>query len=306
MTVHLSAPGTVFALTILFLQIAFIASTPCVWQSPAGGTYDLTPLTATGNQQSYYILDGDLECTVEQEPIFSYTWNFCAPVTPASVPGACANVGKNGVALQYLESGKDSFCYIIGRYDTAHPIMYLTDPEKPSGGVSLEYPTGERCTQGLMRSTIIDVECSTGPTTTLHAISDKPCEYRFTMKSVHGCPKECEVNSAGELCSNHGHCGYDQVRKTSYCYCNAGYYGGGCGSTTDPNAGSGVFDGHSVQVFLLVILLVIVAILIYSVAKMAQRLKQARNEAVNGDGYGHLPMGSDSTGHGIDAEMTHM
>jgi len=307
---HCSRQGLTRVLAILLLQFALIASTPCVWQSPAGGTYDLTPLTATGNQRSYYILDGDLECTVQQEPIFSYTWNFCAPVTPTSVPGACANVGKNGVALQYLESGKDSFCYIIGRYDNAHPTMYLTDPENPAGGVSLEYPTGERCTAGLMRSTIIDVACSTGPTTTLHAVSDKPCEYRLTMKSVHGCPKECAVNDSGDLCNNHGHCGYDKVRNTSYCFCNTGYYGEGCEETNDPNAAGGMFNGHALQVFLLIVLLVVVAILIYSVVKMSQRLKRARSAATSGDGYGHLPLGSDamgdSIGHGIDAEMTHM
>jgi len=309
MTIITSPLVSITVLCLLLLQITCITATPCIWQS-SGGTYDLTPLTATGNQRSYYILDGDLECTVEQEPSFSYTWNFCAPVTPASVPGACSNVGKNGVALQYLESGQDSFCYIIGRYDTAHPHMYLSNPENPSGGVSIEYPTGERCTAGLMRSTIIDVQCSTGPTTTLHAISDKPCEYRLTMKSIHGCPKECAVTEAGDLCNNHGHCGYDKVRRTSYCFCNTGYYGDSCESTTDPNGSGSFYDGHSVQVFLLITLLIIVGALVYSVIKMSQRIKQARSEAASDGGYGHLPLGSDamgdSIGHGIDAEMTHM
>ena len=290
---------------LLLLQITSITATPCVWKSPLGGTYDLTPLTVSGNRPSYYILDGDLECTVEQEPSFSYTWNFCAQVTPASVPGACANVGKNGVALQYLESGADSFCFIIGRYDSSHPNMFLTDPENPSGGVSIAYPSGERCAnsiKGLMRTTIIDVQCSTGPTKTLHAVSDKPCEYRLTMKSIHGCPKECGVSKSGELCNNHGHCGYDQVQKTSYCFCNTGYFGDSCESTSDPLSQSS-YDGHSVQVLLLIALLCIVALLIYSVVKMSQRIKQARSEAALG--YSHLPMGSDSF-HGINAEATQM
>jgi hypothetical protein len=275
---------------VLFIALILLAgqcvATPCVWQSPIGGTFDLTPLTATGHDKSYYILDGDLDCTPETEPSFSYVWNFCAPVT--DIPGACSNVGKSGVALQFLESGDDSFCFIIGKYDQSHPQMRLLDSNDPSVGVSLEYPTGEKCAtnvKGLMRSTIIDVQCANTPTITLHAVSDKPCQYRLTMKSYYGCPKECAITDAG-LCNNHGHCGYDVVRKTSYCYCNSGYYGDACESTVDPDSSS--FSGHTVQVALLVTLVLIVIVLIYSVIKMNQKIKEARLKSMSGVEYGQL------------------
>ena len=191
-------------------------------------TYDLRPLTSVAGQKSYYILDGDLACTSDvTEPSFSYTWNFCSLVTPESVPGACANVGKQGVALQYLEAGANSFCYIIGRYeatqqDNEYKLIDLSDPSK---GVSIIYPTGERCStdaNGLSRSAIIDVECANTAAVTLSAVSDKPCQYHLKMKSWHGCPNTCPVN-AGGLCNNHGHCGYDKTSKAAYCYCNQGW-----------------------------------------------------------------------------------
>ena len=273
----------------IFLVLAFIfiaAATPCLWLAPQGVTYDLRPLTATGSQKSYYILDGDLSCTIEEEPTFSYTWNFCSTVTAPSLPGACSNTGKNGVALQYLESGSDSFCYIIGRYDGSHPDMSLLDPSDPAKGVTLEYPTGERCDMGIMRKAYIDVECSNSGTTTLHAVSDKPCQYRLTMKSVHGCPKECAMTSNG-LCNNHGHCGYDAVRQTSYCFCNEGYYGDSCEDSTDPYASGSSWDGHSVQVGLLITLLGIAGVLVYMVVTMGKKIRIARMDAAAG--YGQLP-----------------
>jgi hypothetical protein len=275
------------SLSVLLLCITVASCTPCLYQSPQGVTFDLRPLTATGSQKSYYILDGDLSCTKEEEPTFSYTWNFCAPVTPASLPGACANVGKNGVALQYLESGKDSFCFIIGRYDSSHPDMRLLDESNPAKGVSIEYPTGERCDTGVMRKAFVDVECSNTETRTLQAVSDRPCTYRLTMKSQHGCPKECAMTDNG-LCNNHGHCGYDYVRQTSYCFCNDGYYGDSCEDTTDPNGSGGSFyDGHSVQVWLLITLLAAAGVLVYSVVNMGKKIRIARQEAAMG--YGQLP-----------------
>jgi len=98
-----------FLLAILLIATPdALGDTPCVWKSN-GATYDLRPLTVTQQDaKSYYILDGDIPCTPETEPAFSYTWNFCAPVTAASVPGACSNMGKMGVALQYLPEGKGS------------------------------------------------------------------------------------------------------------------------------------------------------------------------------------------------------
>ena len=41
--------------------------------------------------------------------------------------------------------------------------------------------------------------------------------YRMSMKSVHGCPKQCAMTDNG-LCNNHGHCGYVYVYIYIYIY----------------------------------------------------------------------------------------
>ena len=74
-----------FLVVLLALCVGLVAGTPCVWQT-LGVTFDLRPLTAVAGEKSFYILDGDLQCTADvTEPSFSYTWNFCSLVTPESV-----------------------------------------------------------------------------------------------------------------------------------------------------------------------------------------------------------------------------
>lgn len=263
-------------LSVLAFLVSSIRATPCVWQSPEGLTYDLRPLTRIGEQKSYYILDGDLACTVEEEPSFSYTWNFCTIVTDESLPGACVNEGKNGVALQYLESGKDSFCFIIGRFDGSHPDMSILDASDPSKGVRLEYPSGESCTNGDFRRTLIDVKCVNAGTKVLHAVSDQPCQYRVTMESIYGCPKQCASTSNG-MCDNHGHCGFDHMLKASYCYCNEGHYGDACENHTDLDKQS-TWTAHSMQIGFILTLIVVTLFLVWVVVSMKAKIQVPRSD----------------------------
>lgn len=296
--------GKMIIRLILLLALASIAlgiDTPCVWQSPSGAVFDLRALTvASATAKSYYILDGDIPCTPETEPAFSYTWNFCADVTDASLPGVCRNMGKKGVALQYLQLESFSDCYIIGKYDPARDVLHygLLVADDPSKGVLLTYPTGERCAsdpKGALRSTAIELQCANSPTTVVSAQSPSSCQYRLVMKSYYACPTQCPVTDNG-LCNSHGHCAFDAKSGSTYCYCNEGFYGAACASTTSDEAVVKAYDGRSVQIGLLVTLLIVLLVLVAVVGAMAYKIQQFRKEAA----YDQL---SSSSSHGLEQEM---
>ena len=53
---------------------------PCEWKSLTGAHFDLKPLMLTPGAPSFSIKDGDIPCTPEEEPAYSYVWNFCGEV----------------------------------------------------------------------------------------------------------------------------------------------------------------------------------------------------------------------------------
>lgn len=273
--------GVLVVLFVMVIGAKGVTDTPCLF-SAQGATWDLRPLTVTSqSEKSYYILDGDIPCTPETEPSFSYTWNFCAQVTTASLPGACTGMGKTGVALQYLQLPDVSDCYIIGRYDPTKDDSHykLLDPSDPSKGISMVLPSGERCMPTkTMRTTTIDVECANSKTMVLSANSPGDCAYHLSMKSLLGCPVQCAVTANG-LCNSHGHCAYDVKGQTPYCYCNEGYYGADCSSTTNSKSSAAQSsDGHSLQVGLLVTLLIVMLLMVGAVGFMAYKISQYRKE----------------------------
>lgn len=187
-------PVSFFSLVPLI--VLFTAKFQCLWKN-GKNQFDLRPLTLPSSKNSYYIKDGDIPCTPETEPSFSYEWNFCANVSP--VPKPCARMGKSsGVAMQYVELADGFYdCYIIGRYDPKHDDLFysLLDPNDPSKGVSIKYPDGEKCTVGAssgqitkLRSATIDVMCENVPLKVVSAQEPEECGYHIVMKSFHGCP----------------------------------------------------------------------------------------------------------------------
>ena len=103
-------PGEVLSLsTISRIFLIFITPTreyfencvQCKWSSNTGVNFDLNPLTVPPGRQSYLIKDGDIPCTAEEEPTYSFVWNMCADVTEVSIPSICA-ADKRGSAIQYL------------------------------------------------------------------------------------------------------------------------------------------------------------------------------------------------------------
>lgn len=88
------------------------------------------------------------------------------------------------------------------------------------------------------------------------------------------------------LCDGHGYCKYDKLLKQSYCYCNTGHYGSSCGSTSaSANSatagGSGSYDGHSVQLGLLITLLILTVGLLGVVGYMVFRITEFRKQQVD-------------------------
>ncbi len=242
------------------------------------------------------LVDGDIPCTPEVEPSYSFVWNFCAKVTSTSIPKVCSSIHQAAAALQYLDR-KDGYseCNVIGNYDENRDDTHykLIDTNNPAKGVSVTYPLGDKCPSGALRSATIDVLCDNVHATVVSALEPAYCEYHMEMKSYYGCPKECPVTKHG-LCSSHGHCAYDYVSKAAYCFCNDGYHGADCSIKGAASTSTSIYDGHSVQVGLLVVLLIITLALLGGVGFMVYRLKMDREQQQS------LLYHSRSSSHGLE------
>ena len=196
---------------------------PCQWDSHTGSVFDLRRLIKAASSPSYQLNDGDIPCTPETEPTFTYTFNFCADVTPQSVPQACIKkgkvflihcknvavytqhcnlLGKSGVALQsmwFTDSPGGYDCYVIGTYNPEQDdlVYSLLDPKDPSKGVTMTYPQGDLCqavgtggvTQKVYRSATLDVVCANVPNAVVVSANEPhTCGYHLTVKSYYGCP----------------------------------------------------------------------------------------------------------------------
>jgi hypothetical protein len=155
----------------------------------------LQPLTVKNPSTSFYINDGDIPCTPEEEPAFSYAWNFCADVTAVSVDKFCSSKKKSGVALQWLDMTNDGDCYVIGNYDPKQDDLYysLLDSQDPTKGISMKYPDGDVCEKegGVQRSATLDVVCDNVKSAIVSASEPSVCDYHLTMRSYYGCPTVC-------------------------------------------------------------------------------------------------------------------
>ena len=137
------------------------------------------------------------------------------------------------------------------------------------------------------------------------ALEPTLCGYRMVMESYYGCPKTCPITDNG-LCNSHGHCAYDKAMKSAYCYCNSGYYGDACSVTTAPLSES--YDGLSVQIGLLVVLLLITLGLTGVVGLMIYRINEYRKEQQDSNALGGAsthPMILSSSLHGDSQHGVH-
>jgi hypothetical protein len=191
-----------------------------------------------------------------------------------------------------------SQCEEIGHYDPNNDdsLFKLLDSGDPTRGVSIEYRAGDRCPSGVHRTSTIDVVCANVESFIVSALEPSVCGYHMVMQSYHGCPKTCPITANG-LCNSHGHCSYDKSSRAGYCYCNAGYYGDDCSETTSPKSSS--YDGFSVQLGLLVVLLIITLGLTGVVGLMVYRINEYRKEQQDSNA-----LGGQSTHHMISSSLT--
>lgn len=158
-----------------------------------GATYDLRAMTRSSKEESYYIKDGDIPCTPEIEPTYSYLWNICSEVTEESYPSdICDAKSQEGAVIQYLHRQSDDYkeCHVIGRYDKNNDDIHYRQlsESNPALGVSMTYPLGEQCPSGQLRSATIDVYCANIEHAIDNAQEPDTCAYHMVMRSYYGCP----------------------------------------------------------------------------------------------------------------------
>jgi hypothetical protein len=154
-----------------------------------GSNYNLQPLMST--RKNYFIKDGDIPCTPEIEPTFSYVWNLCSPVLDINLPSICRDAYNSKAAvIQYLNNSFFKECFAIGKYNPEEDDLEfsLLDPTDPAKGVSMTYPLGDKCQSGQQRSATIDVVCKNTKATVKSANEPTHCNYHLTMESYYGCP----------------------------------------------------------------------------------------------------------------------
>lgn len=243
---------------------------------------DLQPLTIPdGGKTPYTIKDGDIPCTPETEPTYSYIWNFCAEVPPLSVPSMC-KADQHGAVFQYVHRDSDGYeeCNVIGHYDASRDDTYyvLLDKQDPTKGISMTYKYGDKCPAGQLRSATIDLVCANVEFEALSATEPQVCEYHLLVNSWYGCPTQCPVTSGG-LCSSHGYCKYDTGDHTPHCFCNKGYTGTSCSEKSSDSTYSGY--SMTVEMTMMVLLLLIAFGLVSAIAFMAYKISKFRDQQQN-------------------------
>jgi Glucosidase II beta subunit-like protein len=206
---------------LLLLRGAESSTGVCSYATP-GNSFDLSPLRVDDLDSRSYTLDnsGGGE--------YSYVFNVCGPVTPVDLPRVCS--GTMGAVLQYKLGLLSSGCWIGGKFEVdGEQTFKLIDEGNPAKGVSLKYANGGSCSNGVVRSTTLDVYCANTEASVKAAyeVESRACSYHITMESWYGCPTECGLTAAG-LCNSHGSCATDKLTGSSYCSCDAGYSGDSC------------------------------------------------------------------------------
>ena len=288
--------SSVLSVLLLFLLSFCIQSNlvtsdqiPCVWDhNPTGTTFDLRALTKS---DYYFIRDGDDPCTVEEEKAYDFYFNICDQVKGDGVPSSCDPNGSlqgdgYGAGIQYDPDSKE--CKVIGEYlYTLDEYMFSRyDNSDPSKGVTLKLegnPKSKCHHGGMTRSLTIDVICADKMQPVIDFMREpEHCQYHASIRSVHGCPKECPTTGNG-LCDGHGHCAWDGTNSKAHCYCNQGHRGADCSETFNVDAKANQIAGvptsnYGTQIGLLGTLLAVVIVLVSGVIFMVYQVYKFRKE----------------------------
>jgi hypothetical protein len=96
-----------------------------------------------------------------------------------------------GSAIQYIDRS-DGYkeCNVIGHYDPLRDDTSYTllDGADPSKGISMTYQFGQKCPNGKLRSSTIDVMCENVKAVIDSANEPSECNYHLVLRSQYGCP----------------------------------------------------------------------------------------------------------------------
>eukprot|EP01084_Bolivina_argentea_P127391 225309_1 len=183
-------------------------------------SFDLSPLA---------VQSGDYEIPHSALQEYTFYINFCTPAVTSS--SSC----NSKLAFAFTEY--NSNCYKSSSSDGGPPTTSLITTQDPSFGIILQYTQGDWCSAGnKYRSISMHLMCDNTTTnieTTKNAYFEDQNSGQCTAKispihTSYACPIACHSNQNGELCSNHGECGYDHNIGTAKCFCFHGYTGTVC------------------------------------------------------------------------------
>lgn len=281
----LSLSSILLAMIVVLLPTQILAFDCGQYNTHMGATFDLRELERNGDQPVYTVEDGDLPCTTHVvEKNYTYIFNICG-VVASGVPEVCSTLSGLGTAgaIQIDKRATidptDDWCYIVGAYSDKTSEMRLLDEEDPTKGLKLTY-YGDYCnTPRVQRQFNIELSCDDrlNPVP-LHALEYSHCVYTVQIPSVYGCPLECPV-AQRKLCGGNGHCAYDRDKGAARCFCDRGWFGTDCSSSSDAASASSSYS--PVLLGLIITLFIIIGVLVGAVVLMVRQVSAYRDDLAN-------------------------
>jgi len=253
------------------------------FDSHMGATFDLRDLKRIGGQPSYTVSDGDIPCTSYVEKNYTYYFNICGTVS--GYPPACSTLsgitasGALQVDNRANSDPSDDWCYLVGAYDMKTSLNLL-NKEDPTKGLQLTY-YGDYCANLKQRMFQINLECQDKMNPiALHALELEHCVYTVSLPSVYGCPLECPVGGVSRsLCGGNGYCAYDSDKSSARCFCNRGFEGVDCTTTT--STAPPPLNYSPALLGLIVTIFVIIGVLGASIVLMIRQMAAYKDDIAN-------------------------
>jgi hypothetical protein len=156
-------------------------SAECVFETPAGCVYDLSPLR--GRTYQLASVDGG----------FRYTLRMCEALGETGMSPLCTRqhpVAKAASAVQEAAHGES--CFYLNRADAVS--YHSIDPANPHLGLDVVYGGGQPCADGRPRELRLHFVCAGSAfdeTRPPHMVIETPerCHYNVSWPSVYACPR---------------------------------------------------------------------------------------------------------------------
>ncbi|KAM7457818.1 hypothetical protein BLSTO_01416 [Blastocystis sp. subtype 1] len=226
---------------IALLAVVSSTSVDCTFEATTGVNFDLSPLR--NDKEDYRIWD-HLQSTTNQ----TFVFNICRDVVTIPKDG----LGKDGcqktlhkkddqghdiyetraVPAFLISNSEEDPCHRVSSplEDEDSYFLQRFDYSDPTAGVILDYDNGDYFYYWFGMYSMFSFRCSNN--VQMPAVADVThygmAGYMIYLDSVYACPKECFPSAAGNICSGHGICMYDESVKAARCFCNANNKGEKC------------------------------------------------------------------------------